>query len=195
MLRRKSLIYVALANIISKRLRFLLTFDLTSAILSLISSKTPLTKPNPTKMKTQSTRITKATRRQWFFDRMSDLGFSREETDTLRRIEMTLHRWAEQECGDGNDHASWAIERDETTLKPYMVLYPHSGPSRRHPIADRENGALRRAKAILDSHPELWMYQQTDPRGCALYVGRKSDLREGERLDSVYTRGVAVCVD
>lgn len=31
---------------------------------------------------------------------------------TLRRAQMTLHRWAELECGDGNDYASWAIERE-----------------------------------------------------------------------------------
>ena len=35
-----------------------------------------------------------------------------EQAATLRRAEMTLHRWAELECGDGNDYASWAIERD-----------------------------------------------------------------------------------
>lgn len=144
---------------------------------------------------TKSNRITKAVRRDWFFNRMAALGFSYEETDALRRIEMTLSRWSEQECGDSNEYNSWAIERGEKTGKPYRVVYPHSGPSRRTPIADREAGALRRAKAILASHPNLWMYQQGDPRGCSLYIGRNEDLRAGDRLESVYTRGVAVCVN
>jgi len=44
---------------------------------------------------------------------------------TLRRAELTLHRWAELECGDGNDCASWAIERDESG-KPFRHVYYHN---------------------------------------------------------------------
>lgn len=51
--------------------------------------------------------------------------------DALRRAELTLHRWSEMKCGDGNDYASWAIERDEKTNKPFWVTYPHNGESRR----------------------------------------------------------------
>src|SRR5215471_2009159 len=39
-------------------------------------------------------------------------GISYEHALTLRRCAMTLHRWFELECGDGNDHGSWAIERN-----------------------------------------------------------------------------------
>lgn len=35
----------------------------------------------------------------------------REDAESLRRISMTLHRWHELECGDGNEHGSWSIER------------------------------------------------------------------------------------
>lgn len=148
----------------------------------------------------RTTRITKATRAGWFYDRMIALGLSYSEADQLRRIEMTISRWNELECGNGNDYASWAIERDEETGKPYMVrhIYAHgNGKDRtiKTPIADREKGALKRAAAILANHPDLWMYHQGDPRGAALYVGRIADIREGERLDSVYTRGVAVCIN
>lgn len=45
------------------------------------------------------------------FNRLLALGFSFEEASTLRRISMTLHRWHEMECGDGNDYASWCIVR------------------------------------------------------------------------------------
>lgn len=113
------------------------------------------------------------------------IAASFEQAETLRRAQMTLHRWAELECGDGNNYASWAIERDETTGKPYMGHYPHSGPSSRRPIADREAGALKRVARVckeLGAH----YYHQTDPRGCALYVSKEP------LTDSDYNRGVAI---
>ena len=91
------------------------------------------------------------------------------DVEALRRIEKTLHRWGELECGDGNAHASWCITRDETTGKPYMEVHPHNGKERRHPVADRERGALKRLAALC-KRLGLHFYYQTDPRGCALYV-------------------------
>jgi len=125
------------------------------------------------------------------FDRLRALGFTLEEAEQLRRIEMTLHRWAELECGDGNAYASWAIERDETTEKPYMVRYPHDGKSYRTPVADREKGALKRLKAIMARHPGLTYYHQGDPRGVSLYIVRIADL-QGRSIDTNYTVGLAV---
>lgn len=136
--------------------------------------------------------MTKHERTARFYDAMTKLGFSYDEASKLRRIEMTLSRWGELECGNGNDYASWSIERDPETEKPYLVTYPHSGKSYRRKIADREAGALRRAQQILSDHPDLWFYHQSDPRGCALYIGRKADVN-GAEISSVYTRGIAVC--
>ncbi len=123
--------------------------------------------------------------------RLENLGFSYNEACQVRRIEMTLHRWTELECGDGNNYRSWAIERDETTDKPFMCIYPHEGKSHRYAVADREKGALKRLAKIMEAHPEFITYQQTDPRGCALYIVNKSDVG-GHDLSSVYTRGLAV---
>ena len=121
------------------------------------------------------------------------LGFSFDEAVQLRRIEMTLHRWCELECGDSNDYASWSIERDEVTEKPYMVTHPHTeNKSRRRPIADRETGALKRLDAIMKKHPDFVRFYQTDCRGCALYIVRKLDLPDLKQIDSLYTRGFAV---
>lgn len=102
--------------------------------------------------------------------RWNHVSLSTEDANTLRRAEMTLHRWAELECGDGDQWASWAIERDEAG-KPWMCRYPHNGPvvKGRTLIADRENGALRRVEALC-KRLGLYYYHQTDPRGCALYV-------------------------
>ena len=132
------------------------------------------------------------------FDQLRDMGFTLEEAQALRRIEMTLHRWSELECGDGNDYASWAIERDEETQKPYRVTYPHTGKSYRTRVADKEAGALKRLAKIVEARnarlPDapVLPYHQGDPSGCSLYIVRASDVPNGESLACWYTRGVAV---
>lgn len=124
---------------------------------------------------------------------------ARSDAEALRRISMTLRRWHELECGDSNDYASWAIERDgdEPDSKPYVVTHPHGRhgepiKSRRTPIADRETGAKKRLAQIIARYPMLTAYVQTDPRGCALYILRPSDVPEGADVSSYYSRGVAV---
>lgn len=107
--------------------------------------------------------------------------------ETLRRAQLTLHRWGELECGDGDNYKSWAIERDEATGKPYMVVYPHDGKPRRYRVADREAWALRRIAAVCKA-AGVHYFHQTDPRGCALYVAAEP------LTESDYTRGVACCV-
>ena len=120
--------------------------------------------------------------------RATGLSVSWTDAETLRRAELTLQRWGELECGNGNDYASWAIERDETTGKPFMVTRPHSGKTRRHAIPDREAGALRRV-AELCKRLGLHFYHQGDPRGCALYVSA-----EPLTYQNYSSRGVACCV-
>lgn len=92
-----------------------------------------------------------------------------EAAHTLRRAQITLHRWHELECGDSNDYKSWSIERDEQSGKPYMCIYPHQGKSTRYRISDKEAGAIRRVKETCE-RIGAHFYVQTDPRGCALYV-------------------------
>ncbi len=137
-------------------------------------------------------RETKIERTARFFNRMSDLGFTYSEAQSLRRIEMTLQRWSEHECNG-------EIERDETTGKPYSISRAYingSGDYKRWPTADREKGALDRLKRIMAKHPELWSYHQTDPRGCQLYVGQQCIMTtlEMEQLDRYYSKGLAVCI-
>ena len=130
---------------------------------------------------------------------LMSLGFSQYEAEKLRRISMTLHRWFELECG--NDHG--CIERDEATGRPYWL---NSRTMRRSIIADRETGARKRLIRILgDCNTRRWIgtndsikkvalsaYIQTDPRGAALYILRPDDLREGDNVESCYTRGICV---
>ena len=74
-----------------------------------------------------------------------------------------------------------------------MVTHPHSeNKSHRYPVADRERGALRRLEAIMAKYPQLRAYHQSDPRGCAVYVGLRADMG-GPGPECNYTSGVAVC--
>lgn len=128
------------------------------------------------------------------FNAMESLGFTFEEFDKLRRISRTLRRWFELECGNSNDYASWAIERDEETGLPYMVThhYTRNEPTR-YRIADRETGAMKRLAALMSSHPTLRAYIQGDPRGAALYILRPQDVPEGADAGHYYYRGI--CID
>lgn len=129
--------------------------------------------------------------RQYHFNRvMESLGISFEDSMALRRIKMTLHRWSEKECGDEN---GGAIERDEVTNVPYWTYENGTGKRGRYRISDRETGALKRLAVIMAKYPHLTWYNQTDPRGCALYVIPKEKL--GNKDVSAYysSCGVAVC--
>lgn len=125
--------------------------------------------------------------------RLDRLGIAYEDANALRRIALTLHRWFELECGDGNDYGSWAIERDEVTDTPYRCVYPHNGPMKRYPIADRENGARKRLAVILAKYPHLHAYIQTDCRGASLYMLTAEQVAYYNRpIDSIYNNGIAV---
>ncbi len=140
------------------------------------------------------------TKKDWqdttrMISRLQEAGISADDAWSLRRISMTLQRWHELECGDGNEYGSWAIERDDG--HPFMVhnYYLHDcgkGYTTRTPIPDREKGAHKRLARIMARYPALKTYVQGDPRGCALYVIRPGDVREGLTLDCCYSNGIAV---
>jgi hypothetical protein len=89
-----------------------------------------------------------------------------------------------------------SVERDEETEKPFLrrqyMGYGGKWVDTRSPYPDKEKGALKRLEKIMAGKRELVSYHQGDPRGCALYIVRKSDLN-GQDINSVYNRGVAVC--
>jgi len=121
---------------------------------------------------------------QGAIERRCGVTLDLDDANALRRAEKTLLRWAERECGDGSD---WAIERDETTGKPFNV-YHGEGKRRRVAIPDLEAGALRRVAEVC-ARFELHFYHQGDPRGCMLYVSATPIT------DRDYTNGVACCDD
>ena len=128
---------------------------------------------------------------------LMELGFTSEESDSLRRISLRLQRWYGLECGTDTG----SIERDDATGKPYWTA--EVGNIRtgfrtiRTPMADFENGALRRLAGIISARNErtsapVETYIQTDPRGAALYILRPGDVPSGLTPESCYTRGVCV---
>lgn len=128
------------------------------------------------------------------FNRLQKLGFTYDEAVSLRRIEMTLSRWSELECGTGDERVTRSIERDETTGKPYLrVQYATQAgwTDRKWLIPDREKGALKRMQKIIQARNArayvngecvnpVTGYHQGDPRGCALYVVARSHYSESE---------------
>ena len=132
-------------------------------------------------------------------NRLANLGFSHEEAFKLRRIEMTLQRWFEYECGTGDSRVSRSIEREGGTDdgKPFMRVQFQSASGwqdRRYPIADKETGARKRLAKIMAGHKKLAAFVQSEPRGCALYILRKGkDIKPGDDINSIYSRGFAVC--
>jgi len=108
-------------------------------------------------------------------------GFSILDADALRLIARTLHRWDERQCGDGvgcvtvDDvgHAWW------------------ESPGQAVRIPNRGAGAERRLAAVMARYPNWVAYHQTDCRGPALFVCRRSDV-DVARLDATYNRGIAV---
>ena len=137
-------------------------------------------------------RLTKREKQDAAFavDRLKALGLDDATVSQLSRIQKTLHRWHEGECG-----TDWGwIERDEATNKPHLVRDVCLGGTWkqiRHQIRDMEAGALGRLDKIRAEYPSLWFYVQTDPRGCALYIGRKDGMAL-ESLDSTYDHGLAI---
>lgn len=127
---------------------------------------------------------------------LMSLGFTREESEALRRISMTLHRWAEHECnGD--------IERDEDTGLPYRSFAGRGGKHHAYRIPDKEKGATARLEGIVSARNKravspgshntaVGYYIQGDPRGCALYILRHGDVPPGGDVHGYYSRGIAV---
>lgn len=128
--------------------------------------------------------------------RLVQLGISYQDAEALRRIANTLRNWFEMECGTERGRATVSIERDENEKPFQRVQYMGPGNQwvdRKYPIADRETGARKRLAALMQRYGSaLVSYIQGDCRGASLYILRQSDVRPGEEIDSVYSRGVAV---
>ena len=141
-------------------------------------------------------RITKAQRVEQLRLRLEKYGIiNGSDVRQLKSIERALHNWREKLCGTEAGH----VEQDERTGKWWFVssrqiVRAGLTYSVKWEVRDMETGARKRLAALMAKYPTLVAYHQPDPRGCALYVLRKSDIAPDERIDSIYYRGIAVCV-
>ncbi len=134
--------------------------------------------------------------------RLINLGITLADAQSLRRISMTLESWYALECGDGDNNGSWCITRGDKKVAGGFAHDEDGAPHIEHHhylhgrgkdyvtysrIPDRERGAVRRLLVIMARYPALTHYLQTDPRGCALYVGP-----QGMTDENYNSRGVAV---
>jgi len=150
--------------------------------------------------------------------RLTATGITLDDAHALRRIAMTLHRWHELECGDSNDHGSWAIVRGRYETRsgqhanghglhrvflhdddgaPYLERHHYMHGAGKDSVSytripDREAGAKRRLVALMQRYPSLGYYIQGDPRGASLYIIRPGDVPEGKPADQHYNHGIAV---
>jgi hypothetical protein len=91
-----------------------------------------------------------------------------DDAETLRRAELTLNRWATEEC-NGTIQRPWADTPDGDTgpYRPGRLWRAEKGIFSRVP--DRQAGALRRIAEVCKRNG-LDFYHQGDPRGCSLYI-------------------------
>ena len=118
--------------------------------------------------------------------RLEKLGFSTSEVETLFRIERALSRWHERECN--------GIEYRGETPFEYMegrFLTPND-PRQWRKVRDMGKGARARLASLMQAHPTLDAYVQGDPRGCSLYVYKRTEM-PGDVEAHYSSKGVAVC--
>jgi hypothetical protein len=106
------------------------------------------------------------------YDRLKALGIDHADVAPLLRIQKTLHAWAEQECGDCSDYASWCIERDEATGKPYRHTYYHRGGGRSR-AARKADAGVPAPRRVSPNRPA---------RMLSVPHEQGSSRREGDRM-------------
>lgn len=135
-------------------------------------------------MKTES----KALRAPRLAQSLADFNLSPDEIAKLLRLEKKLSRWHELQCGLDAGHVE---EVGGEGSGKWEFVNRHGN---RSPIRDAGKQARKVLNAFTAENPDLYFFVQPDPRGCALYLLKKSQVESGERLNAVYSRGVAICI-
>lgn len=119
---------------------------------------------------------------------LAHLHFPPTDIEKLLRIEKKLRRWHELQCGAEAGHVE-EVGGEGSGKWEFVNQHGH-----RSPIRDAGKQAGKALDAFKASHPDLFFYVQTDPRGCALYVLNVRQMHPSEDLHAVYDRGVAICI-
>jgi hypothetical protein len=119
---------------------------------------------------------------------LAHFKLSPEEIAKLLRVEKKLRRWHELQCGVEAGHVE-EIGGEGSGKWEFVNRHGY-----RSPIRDAGKQAEKALNAFTDENSDLFIYVQPDPRGCALYLLKKSQVESGEELSAVYMRGVAICI-
>ena len=113
---------------------------------------------------------------------INKLGLTSYRWNQLRRAEMALHSWAEQE-------ANGEIQREDESGRPRRYRRSQYGDftERGGFIVDSEAHYLKEAKRHAKA-AGLRIYHQGDCRGCSLYLYKQSDLEEAMARNEIYRR-------
>lgn len=126
------------------------------------------------------------------------MGIRLADVRHLLRIERALNRWHAMECGTRIGKVDVYVFTDVKTGHT-MKRVEHRGNDGNlytnvYRTRNAEATALKQLRRLMLPYCDtLVPYVQSDPRGCSLYILRKSDVA-GADISSVYTRGVAVCI-
>lgn len=116
---------------------------------------------------------TKAQRAAEVIQNLARYGITATDAQKLRILANAMHRWDEKQCGDV-DGTCIEYDDDGTCWETWETRV---GPRGRRKTVDQSAAHQRRLKRIMARYPELAAYEQTDPRGCALYIYRKDQLQ------------------
>jgi hypothetical protein len=107
----------------------------------------------------------------------------------LCAIQRKLHKWAEDEC---NGAIQW--EDDACTIPRRYYPDRWGSPTLSGPVIPNQEAKLLKEAAALAAQCGGLIYHQSDPRGCALYFYRESDLA-GRRfpIDQCYSSVALAC--
>ena len=116
--------------------------------------------------------------------RLSRHGMFPEDVFKLIQCSRQMNRW-------GTAHCNGDVQTDEDTGKIYRYWGVGDKPPQLVSIPDRGKAILARASKIARAH-HLYVYHQSDPRGCSLYLLRRKDMKNKDNIQ--YTNGVALYV-
>ena len=109
----------------------------------------------------------------------------------LCQIQSHLHKWAEDEC---NGFIQW--DDSDCTIPRRYYLDQYGTPTRKGPVIPNREAKYLKEAETLAAECGGKIYHQGDPRGCALYFYRDSDL-EGRNfpIDQIYNTAALACCD
>ena len=105
--------------------------------------------------------------------------FTAAQWAALKQCQRTLHLWAEKEC-----NGEIQYDNDGSARRYFPDGYG-SFSGKGQIVPDKSEAAMERDRSIAAKHG-LSVYNQTDPRGCALYVYSAADLK-GRKIDECYS--------